>query len=168
MCASDWEKKRENTLTTLIGEEKQQQDWWCPGASRSSFLNELYKNKTKTTKLQTNRVRKWETYRRYSACECADDLRHAASRSVQHAVGAGLKQEHAGQVENESWVLCLLQLLSQNLTVQEQGLSANTHIHTSHQYCRANSQKSKTTCRLPLLFLVSLLEHESTYFSTGL
>lgn len=64
------------------------------------------------------------TYRGYSACERADDLRHAASRSVQHALGAGLKQQHAGQVEDQSWILRLLQLLSESLTVQEQGLSA--------------------------------------------
>lgn len=63
-------------------------------------------------------------YRGYPACEGADDLRHAASRSVQHALGAGLEQQHAGQVEDQSWILRLLQLLGQSLTVQEQGLSA--------------------------------------------
>lgn len=48
------------------------------------------------------------TYRGDSACEGADDLRHAASGSVQHAVGAGLKQQHAGQMEDQGWILGLL------------------------------------------------------------
>ena len=63
------------------------------------------------------------TYRGDFAREGADDLRDAASRGVQHAVGAGLKQQHAGQVEDQSWVLGVLQLLSESLTVHEQGLS---------------------------------------------
>lgn len=72
-----------------------------------------------------------ETYRGYSASECSDDLRHAASRSVQHAVSAGLKQQHTGEVEDQSRILCLLQLLSESLAVQEQGLSErSTHTQT--------------------------------------
>lgn len=64
------------------------------------------------------------TYRRYFPRECADDLRHTAAWGVQHTVRAGLKQQHAGQVEDQSGILGVLQLLSQGLAVQEQGLSA--------------------------------------------
>lgn len=63
------------------------------------------------------------TYCGYSACEGADDLWNAASRSMQHTLGAGLKQQHAGQMEYQGWIFCLLQLLSESLTVHEQGLS---------------------------------------------
>lgn len=63
------------------------------------------------------------TYCGYSSCEGADDLWNAASRSMQHALGAGLEQQHAGQMEDQGWIFCLLQLLSESLTVHEQGLS---------------------------------------------
>lgn len=63
------------------------------------------------------------TYRGYSPGERADDLRHAAPGGVQHAVGAGLKQQDAGQVEDQRRIFCLLQLLGESLAVQEQRLS---------------------------------------------
>lgn len=63
------------------------------------------------------------TYCGYSSCEGANDLWNAASRSMQHALGAGLEQQHAGQMEDQGWIFCLLQLLSESLTVHEQGLS---------------------------------------------
>lgn len=64
--------------------------------------------------VSNTRTYSWDT-----GCENADDLRHAASRSVQHALGRGLKQQHTGQVKNQSWVLRRLQLLHERLTVKE-------------------------------------------------
>lgn len=64
-----------------------------------------------------------EAYRGDSARQAADDLWDAAARGVQHAVGAGLEQQDAGQVENQGGVLGLLQLLAESLAVQELGLS---------------------------------------------
>jgi len=63
------------------------------------------------------------TYCKYAACKCADDLRHTAARGVQHAVGAGLEQQHTGQMEDQSWILRVLQLLAESLAVQKQSLS---------------------------------------------
>lgn len=62
---------------------------------------------------------KIQTYNRNTACENADDLRHAASRSVHHALSCGLKEQHTGQVKDQSWVLRLLQLLNECLTMKE-------------------------------------------------
>lgn len=93
---------------------------------------------------------KCRTYRGYPACEGADDLRHAASRSVQHALGAGLKQQHAGQVEDQSWILCLLQLLGQSLTVQEQGLSA---WHTITEPKITDRTRQTTVSGAPIMIL---------------
>lgn len=70
------------------------------------------------------RDRQGQTNRWDVSHECADDLRHTPPWSVQHAVGASLEQQHTGQVENQSRVLRLLQLLSQSLAVCEQSLSA--------------------------------------------
>lgn len=53
---------------------------------------------------------------------------------MQHAVGAGLKQQHAGEVEDQGGILRILQLLDEGLAVQEQGLSERgerTHTHES-------------------------------------
>lgn len=69
-------------------------------------------------------------YLRDAAHQSAYDLGDTASRGVQHAVGAGLEEKHTGQVENQGWVLSLLQLLYQSLAVQEQGLSIGTR--TTH------------------------------------
>lgn len=63
-------------------------------------------------------------YRGYPSSQGADDLGHAAARRVQHALGAGLEQQHAGQVEDQGRLLRLLQLLDESLTVQEQRLPA--------------------------------------------
>ncbi|TNN43826.1 hypothetical protein EYF80_045992 [Liparis tanakae] len=49
----------------------------------------------------------------------ADDLGHAASGRVQHAVGAGLEQQHTGQVQHQGRVLRLLQLLGESLAVAD-------------------------------------------------
>ncbi|KAF3844229.1 hypothetical protein F7725_013570 [Dissostichus mawsoni] len=59
-----------------------------------------------------------QTHRWDPAAERSDDVGHAAARGVQHAVGGALEQQHAGQVEHQSWVLRLLQLLHQGLAPQ--------------------------------------------------
>lgn len=69
-------------------------------------------------------------YLRDAAHQSAYDLGDTASRGVQHAVGAGLEEKHTGQVENQGWVLSVLQLLYQSLAVKEQGLSSRQG-HTS-------------------------------------
>jgi len=76
------------------------------------------------------------SYRGYPPREGADDLGHAASGRVQHAVGAGLEQQHTGQVEDQGRVLRLLQLLGESLAVQEQRLPGrHTHTHISFSIC---------------------------------
>lgn len=70
-----------------------------------------------------------QTYCWYTACKDVDDLRHTASRSMEHALSAGLKQQHTGQVEDQSWVLRLLKLLHECLTMKEQHLSTEQCDH---------------------------------------
>ena len=64
----------------------------------------------------------------------AYDLGHAASGRVQHAVGGGLEEQHAGQVQHQRRILRQLQLLQQGLPVLKEGLpagaGAHTHTHT--------------------------------------
>ena len=63
------------------------------------------------------------SYVRNASGEGPDDLGYAASRGVQHAAGAALEQEHAGQMQHQGGVVRVLQLLQQSLPVHEQGLS---------------------------------------------
>lgn len=90
---------------------------------------------------------------------------------MQHAVGAGLEQQHAGQMEHQSWILRLLQVLYESLAVQELSLSV-WNIFTNLGFLKASSleahtQSGEPVFPSPFLFLVSFFKHEPTDLCTA-